>query len=106
MRIRNEALTWINADPRRRHTIKVVHGGNAMAHSFTSASTSIQGYYCPMHTDVHQSSPGTCAKCGAELVAEGTRFALLQHVLANPLNLVAMTMAATAVMAAATMLVR
>jgi hypothetical protein len=76
-----------------------------MVRSIT-APTSIHGYSCPIHTDVHQSSPGTCAKCDAELVPEGTHFALLRHLLANPLNLVAVTIAATAIMAAATMLVR
>ena len=77
-----------------------------MAHSITSAPTVVQGYYCPMHTDVHQSSPGTCAKCGMDLVPDGTRFAMLRHMLANPLHLVGMAILMVAVMAVAMMLMQ
>jgi hypothetical protein len=41
-----------------------------------------------------------------ELVPEGTRFALLRHMFANPLHLVAMAIAMVAVMAAAMMMMR
>lgn len=77
-----------------------------MAHSVTSSPTSVHGYYCPMHTDVHQSRPGTCARCGMDLVPEGTRFGLLRHMLANPLHLIAMAMLMVAVIAAVMMLAR
>ena len=46
-------------------------------------------------------SPGTCSKCGMALVPEGTRFALLHHVLGNPLHLVIMAVLMVAVMATA-----
>jgi len=75
-----------------------------MAHSITTAPTSVHGYYCPMHTDVHQTSPGACPQCGMDLVPEGTRFALLHHMLGNPLHLIGMAILMVAVMAAAMML--
>lgn len=77
-----------------------------MAHSITSAPSPVQSYYCPMHPDVHQTAPGTCAKCGMDLMAEGTRFAWLRHMAANPLHLIAMAMLMVAVMAAVMMVVR
>jgi Cu+-exporting ATPase len=40
-----------------------------------------QIYICPMHSDVRQSEPGNCPKCGMALLPEGTRFALLRHMM-------------------------
>jgi hypothetical protein len=40
-----------------------------------------QIYICPMHSDVRQSEPGSCPKCGMGLLPEGTRFALLRHIM-------------------------
>ena len=63
-------------------------------------------YYCPMHTEVRQASPGKCPRCGMALVPEGTRFGLLRHMLDNPLHLVVMGAAMVAIMAAAMMMMR
>ena len=56
-------------------------------------------YRCPMHSEVRELRPGPCPKCGMELLPEGTRFALLQHVLSNPRHLIMLT-AMVALMAA------
>ena len=45
-----------------------------------------QSYVCPMHPNVSSSGPGNCPECGMALLAEGTRFALLRHML-TPLHL-------------------
>lgn len=45
-------------------------------------------YICPMHKDVREAAPGKCPVCGMALVREGTRFAMLQHIMSNPLPLV------------------
>ncbi len=63
-------------------------------------------YFCPMHTEVRQASPGKCPKCGMALVPEGTRFGLVRHMLGNPLHLVVMGAAMVAIMAAAMMMMR
>jgi len=63
-------------------------------------------YYCPMHADVSQATPGKCGKCGMDLIAEGARFPFLRHVLGNPLHIAVMVIAMVAVMAAAMMLMR
>jgi hypothetical protein len=63
-----------------------------------------QAFLCPMHSDVRQSNPGKCPKFGMDdLVPEGTRFALLRHMVSNPLHLVIMAAAMTAVMLAVMM---
>ncbi|HEY4142210.1 MAG TPA: heavy metal-binding domain-containing protein [Pseudolabrys sp.] len=41
-------------------------------------------YTCPMHPRVSQSSPGRCPECDMPLLPEGTRFALLRHMMASP----------------------
>jgi hypothetical protein len=38
-----------------------------------------------MHTDVREGAAGTCRKCGMALLPEGTRFALLRHMM-TPLH--------------------
>ena len=63
-----------------------------------------QIYLCPMHRDVRQSNPGKCPKCGMDLVPEGTRFAMLQHIIKNPRMLMIMTAIILTVMAAAMMM--
>ena len=65
-----------------------------------------QIYLCPMHSDVRQANPGKCPKCGMDLLPEGTRFALLRHMIGNPLHLVVMAALMVALMAAAMMLMR
>jgi hypothetical protein len=54
-----------------------------------------------MHPDVRQSGPGKCPTCGMDLMPEGTRFALLRHMISSPLHLGAMAVVMVAVMAAA-----
>jgi hypothetical protein len=63
-------------------------------------------YLCPMHPDVRQPAPGKCPRCGMDLVAEGTRFALLRHMLSNPWHILVMVGLMVAVMAAAMMMMR
>ena len=63
-------------------------------------------YICPMHSDVRQSTPGKCPTCGMALVPENARFALLRHMLGNPLHIAIMVALMAAVMAAAMMLMR
>jgi len=65
-----------------------------------------QTYLCPMHTDIRQPSPGKCTKCGMDLVLEGTRFALLRHMVSSPLHLVIMAALMAVAMAAAMMLMK
>ena len=63
-------------------------------------------YICPMHSDVRQPSPGKCPKCGMNLLLEGTRFAMLRHMISNPLHLIVMVTVMLALMAAAMMMMR
>jgi hypothetical protein len=57
-----------------------------------------------MHSDVRQSMPGQCPKCGMALLPEGTRFGLLRHMISSPLHLAAMAAVMVALMAAAMMM--
>jgi hypothetical protein len=61
-------------------------------------------YFCPMHADVRQSGPGKCSKCGMDLVPEGTRFALVRHMLGSPMHLAVMATIMVALMVAAMMM--
>lgn len=61
-------------------------------------------YLCPMHREVRQAIPGKCPQCGMELLPEGTRFAILRHMLGNPRMLVVMVVIMGALMAAFMML--
>jgi len=65
-----------------------------------------QVYLCPMHSDVRQSKPGKCPKCGMDLLPEGTRFGMLRHMLSSPLHLAVMAAVMVALMAAAMMMLR
>jgi len=65
-----------------------------------------EAYICPMHADVRQLSPGKCPKCGMNLLPEGARFAMLRHMLSNPVHLVVMGAAMLALMAAGMMMMR
>ena len=67
---------------------------------------STQVYICPMHSGVRQQGPGKCPQCGMALLPEGTRFALLRHMMSNPLHLVVMAAVMVAVMAAVMMMFR
>lgn len=61
-------------------------------------------YMCPMHSDVRQPNPGKCQKCGMNLLPEGTRFAMLRHLLSSPWHMVIMAAVMLAVMVAAMLL--
>jgi len=63
-----------------------------------------QFYVCPMHADVRQTRAGKCPRCGMDLLPEGTRFALLRHMIKSPIMLMIMVAAMIAVMAAVMML--
>jgi hypothetical protein len=65
-----------------------------------------QIYFCPMHADIRQPSPGKCTKCGMDLVPEGTRFALLRHMVSSPLHLAMMVALMAIAMAVAMMLMK
>jgi len=58
-------------------------------------------YFCPMHSDVREPGPGKCPKCGMSLLPEGTRFAIIRHMISNPVHLGIMATVMLAVMAAA-----
>jgi hypothetical protein len=57
-----------------------------------------------MHSDVRLPSPGKCPKCGMDLVPEGTRFALLKHMISSPRMLAVMAAVMVLIMAAAMMM--
>jgi hypothetical protein len=63
-------------------------------------------YLCPMHADVRQPAAGKCPKCGMDLLPEGTRFALLRHMMSRPGHLAVMVAVMLALMAAAMMMMR
>lgn len=63
-------------------------------------------YLCPMHSDVRRSSPGKCPRCGMALQPEGTRFAMLRHMISNPLHVIVMVAVMLALMALAMMILR
>lgn len=65
-----------------------------------------QTYLCPMHTDIRQPNAGKCTKCGMDLVPEGTRFALLRHMVSSPLHLTMMAALMAVAMAATMMLIK
>ena len=62
-------------------------------------------YTCPMHPEVRDANPGKCPKCGMALLPEGTRFALLRHMV-TPVHLSIMVAVMIAVMVVAMMLMR
>jgi len=61
-------------------------------------------YFCPMHSKVRQAGPGQCPQCGMDLVPEGTRFAIVRHMMSKPLHLVVMAVVMLAIMAAVMMM--
>ncbi|MGD0024198.1 MAG: heavy metal-binding domain-containing protein [Xanthobacteraceae bacterium] len=63
-----------------------------------------QNYFCPMHPDVRQPTPGKCPKCGMDLLPEGTRFGMLRHMISSPSHLMIMAAVMVAVMIAAMMM--
>lgn len=63
-------------------------------------------YTCPMHPAVRQSAPGVCPSCGMALLPEGTRFAIVRHMLSSPMHIAIMAVVMVAVMAALMMMLR
>ena len=57
-------------------------------------------YLCPMHPEVRQPNSGKCPKCGMDLLPEGTRFAMLRHMIKSPLMVIIMVAVMVAIMAA------
>jgi len=57
-----------------------------------------QVYLCPMHPEVRQPTSGKCPQCGMELLPQGTRFAMLRHMIKNPWLLIVMVVVMVALM--------
>jgi Cu+-exporting ATPase len=97
------ALMWINADAAPERILKVAEelGREGRMDQRTDGG---QVYLCPMHSDVRQSMPGKCPRCGLALLPEGTRFGLLRHMISSPLHLAVMAALMVALMAAAMMI--
>jgi len=49
-----------------------------------------KGYFCPMHRDEQEPNSGKCSKCGMELLPEGTKFAMLRHMVKSPVMIIVM----------------
>ena len=62
-------------------------------------------YTCPMHPEVREANAGKCPECGMALLPEGTRFALLRHMM-TPLHLAIMAAVMIAVMVGTMMMMR
>lgn len=56
----------------------------------SSPQTGAKIYTCPMHRSVRQAGPGACPVCGMALLPEGTRFAIVRHMLSSPMHIAAM----------------
>jgi hypothetical protein len=63
-------------------------------------------YTCPMHPTVRQPTPGDCPKCGMTLLPEGTRFAIVRHMLSSPMHIAVMAVVMVAIMAGVMMMLR
>jgi len=72
----------------------------------SSPSAAAAIYTCPMHPTVRQATPGPCPKCGMALVPEGTRFAIVRHMLSSPMHIAVMAAIMVAIMAALMMMMR
>jgi len=63
-------------------------------------------YICPMHRSVRQQTPGVCTVCGMALLPEGTRFAIVRHMLSSPMHIAVMAAVMVAIMAVLMMMMR
>jgi hypothetical protein len=63
-------------------------------------------YVCPMHPEVRQPNAGKCPRCGMDTLPEGTKFAMLRHMIKNPLMVVIMVVVMLAIMAGIMMMMR
>jgi hypothetical protein len=52
-----------------------------------------------MHPEVRQPSAGKCPRCRMDLLPEGTRFPMLQHMIKNPLMVIIMVAVMVVIMA-------
>jgi hypothetical protein len=59
-----------------------------------------QIYTCPMHKGIRRNGPGPCPSCGMALLPEGTRFAMVRHMLSSPMHMVVLGAVMVALMAA------
>ena len=50
--------------------------------------------------------PGTCPSCGMALLPEGTRFAIVRHMLSSPMHIPVMAVVMVTMMAALMMMLR
>lgn len=58
-------------------------------------------YICPMHSDIRSPGAGNCPYCNMPLIAEGSNFAILQHMLSSPRHIAIMVGLMLLLMAAA-----
>jgi hypothetical protein len=65
----------------------------------SQSSNTAKLYHCPMHTEVRQPNFGKCPRCGMDLLPEGTRFAMLRHMIKSPRMIVIMVVVMVAIMA-------
>lgn len=72
----------------------------------SNPSTGATIYTCPMHHTVRQATPGACPTCGMALLPEGTRFAIVRHMLSSPMHVAVMVAVMVAIMAALMMMLR
>lgn len=68
--------------------------------------TATRAYVCPMHPDVHAVEAGKCPRCHMDLIAEGSKFAIVRHMLGSPRHLVVMIVLMLAIMVALMMMPR
>lgn len=68
-----------------------------------NSSNAAKLYLCPMHPEVREPAPGKCPKCRMDLLPEGTRFVMLQHMIRSPLMIVVMVVVMLAIMMAVMM---
>jgi len=59
-----------------------------------------------MHRGVRQPAPGASPVCGMALLPVGTRFAIVRHMLSNPMHIAVMAAVMVALMATLMMLLR
>jgi hypothetical protein len=50
----------------------------------TNPASAQPNFHCPLHTEVKQTLPGACPRCGMDLVPEGARFGMLRHISSMP----------------------
>lgn len=43
-------------------------------------------YFCPMHADMREPKAGKCPRCRMDLLAKGTRFGMLRHIISSPMH--------------------